>query len=63
MPDDRVDSAGHITMKQNEQRRYGNDWCKGQRRTHCTKYDLVHSVLYFVSQVKFCVTNMNKNFL
>jgi hypothetical protein len=65
MPDNRYDGAGHIIIKQNEQRIYGNEWCRGQRRTYCTKYNMTWCIqcctLY---QVKFWVTNMmNGNFL
>jgi hypothetical protein len=45
MPD-RLDGPSHI-MKQNEQRRYGNDWCKGQRRTFCTKYNTTSCIQCF----------------
>jgi hypothetical protein len=51
MPDGRVDGAGHITVKQNEQRRYGTDWCKG-RRTYCTKYNTTRCIHCFTSYHK-----------
>jgi len=47
MPDDTFDGAGHIIMKQNEQRIFGNDWCKGQGRSYCTKYNTTWCILCF----------------